>query len=420
VSESNDYDVIIIGGGPAGSTAAMYLARAGKRALVLERETFPRFHIGESLLPYNVPLFEELGLMPAIREAGFMEKYGAQFVLPDGSLRTEIEFGKGRFTDEPMSYQVERSKFDELLLRHAARTGAEVREGMEVKDFSIEPDRGVTVTAQKAGVTEQFTARFLIDASGTGNFTGNREGLKEIYPEHRKFAVYSHFTGVALPEDARKCGDILIYRLKDSWFWFIPLSREKVSLGLVVDRSALQGADLTPEERFAAAVDRCPDLRDRLAGAERVGPVRTIADFSYRNRRFVSPRLVRIGDAAGFLDPIFSSGVYLAMLTAKHAAAAVGEAIDQGQPITAGLRRYERRTSDYLKAYFEMIEQFYTQPFIDLLMQPKAKWHLPDAVVAILAGQMDGGWAVRWRLRVFFWLVKLQARFPVVKRLAIE
>ncbi|MCB1092706.1 MAG: tryptophan 7-halogenase, partial [Verrucomicrobiae bacterium] len=166
MSESPHYDAIIIGGGPAGATAAMYLARAGKRALVLEREHFPRFHIGESLLPYNVPMFEELGLMPALREAGFMEKFGAQFVLPDGSLRTEIEFGRGRFTDQPMSYQVERSRFDEVLLRQAEKTGAEVREGIEVKDFTVDPTTGVTVTAQNGGAPETFTAKFLIDASG--------------------------------------------------------------------------------------------------------------------------------------------------------------------------------------------------------------------------------------------------------------
>lgn len=419
-AEPGHYDAIIIGGGPAGSTAAMYLSRAGKRALVLERETFPRFHIGESLLPYNVPIFEELGLMPALREAGFMEKYGAQFVLPDGSLRTEIEFGRGRFTDQPMSYQVERSKFDDLLLRHAARGGATVREGMEVKDFTVDPAGGVVVTAQNGGAPERFTAEFLIDASGTANFTGNREGLKEIYEEHRKIAIYGHYTGIPLPDEARKCGDILIYRLKDAWFWFIPLSREKVSLGLVVDRAALRESALTPEERFDAAVQRCPELRERLAVAQRVGPVRTIADFSYRNRRFVSPRLVRVGDAAGFLDPIFSSGVYLAMLTAREAAQAVSEAIDTGRTLTPAMRRYERRTRSHLGAYFEMIRHFYTQPFIELLMQPQAKWNLPDAVVAILAGQMEGGWAVRWRLRVFFWLVRLQACFPVVKRLRIE
>ncbi|MCB1063568.1 MAG: tryptophan 7-halogenase [Verrucomicrobiae bacterium] len=417
---SEPYDAIIVGGGPAGATAAWFLAKAGKRALVIEKETFPRFHIGESLLPYNLPLFEEMGLMPALRGAGFMEKYGAQFVLPDGSQRAEIEFGKGRFTDQPMSYQVERSKFDDILLRHAEAAGVEVREGMSVKDFQIEEGTGVTVTAQNGGPPEDFRAKFLIDASGTANLTGNREGLKEGYGNHRKFAIYGHFTGIPLPEDSRKRGDILIYRLKDAWFWFIPLSDDKVSLGMVVDRSVLQSRDLTPEERFGETVARCPELRDRLARAERVGPLRTIADFTYHNRRFVSPHLVRIGDAAGFLDPIFSSGVFLAMQTGKSGAVEVAAAIDQNLAITPGLRRYEKRTRRYLRTYFEMIENFYRQPFIDFLFQTDGKWGMPDAVVAILAGQLDGGWSVRWRLRLFFLLVKLQARFPVVERLRID
>ncbi|MCP5538560.1 MAG: tryptophan 7-halogenase [Akkermansiaceae bacterium] len=417
---SEKYDAIIIGGGPAGSTAAVYLARAGKRTLILERERFPRFHIGESLLPYNMPLFREMGFLPALREGGFMEKYGAQFVLPDGSLKTHIQFGMGKFTTEPMAYQVERSRFDEMLLRHAESRGAEVREGWAVKDYTIDPAGGVTVTAQNGGAPERFEADFLIDASGTANFTGNREGLKEIYESHRKVAIFGHYTGIALPEG--KCGgDILIFRLKDAWFWFIPLSREKVSLGLVVDRAAFKESERSPEEIFDAAVERCPDLKARLANAERTGPMRTLVDFSYHNRRFTGDRLVRIGDAAAFLDPIFSSGVYLAMLSAKTAALAVADAIDRGVPNTSRMRRYEKRMRRYLKAYFEMIVKFYDQPFIELLFQPRnTKMHLPDAIVAILAGQLEGGWAVTWRLRFFFLLVKIQRRFPLVDRLSLE
>ncbi len=414
-----DYDAIIIGGGPGGATAAWYLAKAGKRALVLEKETFPRFHVGESLLPYNMPIFREMDLVPKLKEAGFMEKFGAQFLLPRGDRKAQFAFGNGRFATEPMSYQVERSKFDEVLLRHAEAAGAEVREGTAVKDYQIEEGEGVTVTAQNGGPPEEFRARFLVDASGTANFTGNREGLKELYEHHRKVAIYGHYRGVTLPED-RTRGDILIYRLENAWFWFIPLSDDRVSLGLVVDRSTFKERDLSPEALFDETVRRCPLLAERLADAERTMPLRTIADFSYRNRRLVSPHLVRVGDAAGFLDPIFSSGVYLAMMTGKLGAEGICEAIDGGNALNAALKRYEKTTWRYMKSYFEMIENFYRQPFFELLVQPDHRLRLADAVVALLAGQMEGGWAVRWRLRLFFLLVKLQARFPVVERFKIE
>ena len=419
-STSEDiYDAIVIGGGPGGATAAWYLAKAGKRALVIEKETFPRFHVGESLLPYNMPIFREMDLVPKLEQAGFMEKYGAQFLLPRGDRKAQFAFGGGRFAREPMSYQVERAKFDEVLLRHAESAGAEVREGTTVKDYRIDEGNGVTVTAQNGGPPEEFRARFLIDASGTSNFTGNREGLKELYEHHRKVAIYGHYEGVDLPDD-RTRGDILIYRLENAWFWFIPLSDDRVSLGLVVDRATFKETDQTPEALFDTTVQRCPTLSERLANAHRAMPLRKIADFSYRNRRLVSPNLVRVGDAAGFLDPIFSSGVYLAMMTGKLGAQGISEAIDAGKSMTFGLRRYEKTTWRYMKAYFEMIENFYRQPFFELLVQPDQRLRLADAVVALLAGQMEGGWAMRWRLRLFFLLVKLQGRFPVVERFKIE
>ncbi len=416
---AEEWDAIIIGGGPGGATAAHYLARAGKRVLVIEKERFPRFHIGESLLPYNMPIFREMGLVPKLAEAGFMEKYGAQFLVPDGSRKAQFAFGGGKFAREPMSYQVDRSRFDELLLRHAEGSGAVVHEGMAVRDYRIDVERGVTVTARNGGAPEEFRAKFLIDASGTANFTGNREGLKEIYEHHRKVAIYGHFAGVTLPED-RTRGDIVIYRLEDSWFWFIPLTGDRVSLGLVLDKARFKDEGRAPDELFAAAVARCPLLRDRLTNAERVTPLRTIADFSYRNRRLVSPRLVRVGDAAGFLDPVFSSGVYLAMIMGKQGAEGVIGAIDGGRAMTPALRRYEKRTRGHMRAYFEMIENFYRQPFFELLVQPDKRLKVADAVVALLAGQLDGGWAVRWRLRLFFLLVRIQARFPVVERFRIE
>ncbi|MCB1229031.1 MAG: tryptophan 7-halogenase [Verrucomicrobiae bacterium] len=418
-AEPEIWDAVIIGGGPGGATAAFYLAKAGKRVVVIEKEKFPRFHVGESLLPYNMPLFREMDLVPKLKAAGFMEKYGAQFLLPSGDRKAQFAFGAGRFAKEGMSYQVDRARFDEVLLRHAESAGATVREETAVKDYRIEEAKGVSVTVQNGGPPEELRARFLIDASGTANLTGNREGLKEIYEHHRKVAIYGHFSGVPLPED-RTRGDILIYRLEDAWFWFIPISDERASLGLVVDKDQFKASGLSPEELFDTTVARCPILAERMVNAERVSPLRNIADFSYRNRRLVSERLVRIGDAAGFLDPIFSSGVFLAMTTGKMAAEGIAEAIDDGVTMTPALKDYEKRTWRYMRSYFEMIENFYRQPFFELLVQPDTRLKLADAVVALLAGQLEGGWSVWWRLKFFFFLVKVQARFPVVDRFKIE
>jgi FADH2-dependent halogenase len=249
--------------------------------------------------------------------------------------------------------------------------------------------------------------------------TGNQEGLRVIHPHLKKMAIFGHFLGVKL-DAGEKGGDTLVVRLANKWFWLIPVSATKVSVGCVLDGTELAAARIPVRELFDQLIVSSPVLRQHMKDAQLVGDFHTTSDFSYYNRRLTGPRLLRVGDAAGFMDPIFSAGVFLAMFSGKLAAETIDKCLRRPFGTRWQLARYERKTFSALRFYWEMVEQYYTKPFMELFLEPRETWSLPAAVNAALAGELTGRWAIRWRMRLFFLLVKIQARRPLVPRIRFD
>ena len=403
-------DVLVIGGGPAGSTAATLLARKGLSVRLVERDRFPRFQIGESLLPYNNDLFDRLGVSEKLKEGEYFPKYGAHFVTGDGRTEYTFRFDRNLPPAYHRSFQVKRSEFDNLLLRNAASAGVDVREGCSVTSVSFDaPDRAMAVTADG----ECHEARFIVDASGHGSVLGNQIGDKSDVASLRKIAFFAHYRGVEKPK-GRDAGNTTISIIRNGWFWLIPVTDDTMSVGLVVDRDHFVSCGLKPEEIFEKTIAATPFMAKRMRGAERLTPLYARKDFSYRMRNLVGDRFALIGDAAGFLDPIFSTGVFMAMKSGDIVANAVEARLRDGDMRL--LRRYERDMTRALSRYFHFISSFYRREFLEVFLQPSNRFGLLPAIVGVLAGNVFDRTQDRFKLALFFALVSIQRRKPVIAR----
>lgn len=401
-------DLIVIGGGPAGSTAATLLARKGFSVLLLERDRFPRFQVGESLLPYNNDLFARLGVADKLKAGDFFPKYGAQFVTGDGKIEYTFRFDRTLPPQYQSSFQVKRAEFDEMLLRNAAASGVDVREQTSVSSVDLsDPLRAVVHTAGG----DRHEARFVLDASGHGALLGNRIGEKSDVESLKKVAFFAHFRGVTRPE-GRNAGNTVIVVLQDAWFWMIPVNRELMSVGLVVDRDHVRNCGLEPEELLTRTIAATPWVAERMREAERVTPVYARRDFSYRMKKIVGENYALIGDAAGFLDPIFSTGVFIAMKSADIASNAVEARLRKGSMRL--LRHYQRDMSSALEKYFQFISHFYRREFLEVFLQPSEKFGLLPVIVGVLAGNVFAKKWDRLKLGLFFALVAIQKRKQVI------
>ncbi len=410
-----EYDVLIVGGGPSGSTAGAYLSLAGLRVLIAEKERFPRFHIGESLLPAGNAILRQTGVWPAVEAAGFKRKYGAEFHLSNESAPPKrVVFAAGFAPGMDYTYQVERSRFDHLLLDHAAGLGCDVRQETRVTAAS-ETAAGHEATLEGPDGSRTVRCSWIIDASGRDNHFHKPLKLERTEPIlPKKVAVYAHFEGVRRA-DGPEGGNIVIVRHGDGWFWLIPLDERRTSIGLVTGVERLRAAGGDAEALFDQIVGQSSKLQSLMAGAEPVSKFHVTSDYSYRARRFASRRLLLVGDAAGFLDPMFSTGVFMALLSARSAARAVIKAHGQRAPLS----RWAQWWYTYnLRAHFGVFENlvlaFYDNASFSVFMDRSPPLELARAINAIVAGNSRPPWKVLWRYWTFLLVCRLQKRWALV------
>ena len=394
-------DVVVIGGGPAGTTAATLLARRGWKVILLEKARHPRFHIGESLLPMNLPILERLGVLDQVRAIG-VHKLGADFPLQDEADTTHV-FRFDRAIDPKYGYafQVKREEFDQLLFRHALANGVDAREDTKVERVDFEGGRPRVVHARGAdGVALAVRTRYLVDASGRDTFLGGKLKLKRKSDAHQSAAIFSHFTGVQR-RDGADAGNITIDRFAHGWYWLIPLKDDVMSIGAVCFPEYLKQRRGDSEQFLMQTLAMTPSVWKRMGDAKRVAPVHVTGNYSYSCSTMSGPGWVMAGDAYAFIDPVFSSGVYLAMNSAEHAAGVVDGSLREPAREQRLQRAMARRLQRGLRHFSWFIHRFTSPVMQRLFADPRNVLQIEQAVISMLAGDVFDNRPVLRRLRLF-------------------
>ncbi|AVP99782.1 hydroxylase [Ahniella affigens] len=399
IAAETAFDVLIAGGGPAGSTIATLLARKGWRVCLCEKDAFPRFHIGESLLPMGMPILERLGVLEAVEAIGVIKR-GADFPAANERGYNVFHFARSLNPTWPHALQVRRDQFDAVLLDNARRAGVAVQIGGRVQPDAFDLD-GVRAQVRFAdGRVEAIRARYLVDATGRDTLMGDQLKLKQKNKKHQSAALFAHFRG-AVRRPGDDAGNISIYRFPNGWVWLIPLPDDLMSVGAVCYPEYLKQRTTRGTEFLLDTLRSIPDVWSRLEAAEIVGNHHATGNYSYTLSAVAGPRWISVGDASAFVDPIFSSGVFLAMNSAELGAELVDQVLREPSREPALQKHYWRTLQHGIKTFSWFIERFTSPAMRHLFANPRNIWRLEEGLISMLAGDVfrDGG--VRKRLLLF-------------------
>jgi hypothetical protein len=385
-------DVLVIGGGPAGSTAATLLAKAGRDVVLLEKDAHPRFHIGESLLPRNLAIFDRLGMREEVHAMGVL-KPGAEFVSDETGRSVAFSFASGIDREFTHSYQVRRADFDRALFANARRGGVRAIERTRVVDVVLaqpngDADRAQVIARQEDGAACYFAPRFVLDASGRETFMANRLRSKTTDKRNNTAAVFAHFRRVEC-RDGEMAGCISVHLAKDGWFWIIPLPEGVTSVGFVGTQAAFKQRVGKPDDLLFERFRQSPTVGARMQAAELASPVMTAGNYSYRADACWGEGYMMIGDAFAFVDPVFSSGVMLAMTAGELGADVANTWLGDPAAGRKLARRSERQLCRIMDRLSWLIYRINSPVLRSMLMAPRNRFRMQDGLVSVLAGNLD-------------------------------
>ncbi len=384
-----EYDAIVIGGGPSGSTAAALLAEHGHKVVLLEREPMPRYHIGESLIPYTWFTLNRLGVIDQMRRSANPKKYSVQFVSITGKVSQPFYFFQTIKHECAVTWQVVRSEFDKMLLDNARDKGAEIRQGMHVRDVLMEGTRVVGVRYDEVDGRKglELRARVVVDASGRDSLLSRKFAWKDRDVDLNKIAVWSYFKGARRDPGVDEGATTVAYVPQKGWFWYIPQHSDIVSVGVVGEPGYLYRDTRDPDEIYWREVRNCSWIHDHVKDSEQCEPVRVTGEYSYHSKQIGGDGFCLVGDAFAFLDPLFSTGVFLALKSGEMAADTIHEGLVAGDLSAARFDSYLQRQRHAVKSFRSLVTSFYdlTFSFREFLNEYP---HLHSSIVDTLVGNV--------------------------------